>query len=137
MAEPILREAAVSALCTNEDAGALKPYSVLGIQSSWDTDDKVETRRLLKGRLVTANDLRRWVVTAEPLAQGEAGRVWVCGVCLCLVTGAEDDCAKAVVGAKTLTCCGEDDVDASAQVLWTASGEGERLGLIRFWGNTP
>ena len=144
---PVAYEPALVALAINIGGTDLSMYQPAGISGhAYETAPEYELRRVLKVEKAAADGSHkgRWVVCAEPIAAGKAGRVYVCGVCLANILNTDDPSAALYAeitdGQAYLTGrAGQASQVSLAQVLWEASHNNgvQHLALIRFGGAAP
>lgn len=135
---PVACEPAHVALAINIGATDLAMYQPAGISGhAYETAPEYELRRVLKVEKALADGSHkgRWVVCAEPIPAGKAGRVYVAGVCLANILNADDPSAAlcADIMADQAYLDGKIYGRAAAQVLWQAAhnNAAQHLALIR------
>ena len=126
----ICTEPAIAVLALNDDTVDLSAYAPCGITGHVQEGDEAEYHRALKVRAPLAADEGRWGITAEPIAAGAVGRVYISGACLAMVTDPDEkDFAEISEGAGLI---GADT--GSAQILWEGNpaSADPQLAIIRF-----
>ncbi|MCK4625175.1 MAG: hypothetical protein KAV00_07690 [Phycisphaerae bacterium] len=110
-------------------------FAVLGINSPvitpTDNEDEFKNRIALRG-VVPAEDehVGRFVILAEPLADGEIGRAFAHGVCPVKVNVEDEAHAYADIEDAQAQYL-KSGTSGAAQILWAESGTGEVWAVVR------
>jgi len=110
-------------------------FAVLGIDSPvitpTDNEDEFKNRLALRGVVPDqAEHVGRFVILAEPLADGEIGRAFAHGVCPVKINVEDEAHAYAdIEDAQTQYL--KSGTSGAAQILWAESGTGEVWAVVR------
>lgn len=127
-------EPATIALALNDGDQDLPSYSPCGISGHVFSGEDAEFQRVLKVRLPEEDDEGVFAITAEPIKQGDVGRVYVIGACLVRMVNAGDPgelrFAEIEPEADYLVAA----TTGGAQILWEDDYEDDdvHLALVRF-----
>lgn len=128
------KEAALECLAVNVGGQDLPAFCPAGVAGHYFEDpEKLAYKRALSVRLPEDGDEGRFVVTAEPIPQGRAGRVWVHGVMPVRVfNDAPESLVRADIEPGQTHLLG--NAQGAVQILFEEDATGVHLAIARFTG---